>query len=85
MAFADGPALGKAVALIERVCEIAAPRRYLSDLHASLDEAGIAAAVANHDTPALFGWLMDILSYQASPTGSPVVISTSMAGLPGRT
>jgi hypothetical protein len=52
------------VSLIQRVCDIAAPRSYLAETREHLEEAGIATAVANHDTPTLFAWLMDILSYQ---------------------
>ncbi len=39
-------------------------RNYLSDLRATSAENGLTAAVLTHDTPALFGWLVDVLSYQ---------------------
>lgn len=61
---ASPAALQRAVTLIQRVCDIAAPRHYLAETREHLEEAGIAKAVANHDTPTLFAWLMDILSYQ---------------------
>jgi hypothetical protein len=37
---------------------------YLRRLRTDLTRTGIKATVAAHDTPALFGWLMDVLSYQ---------------------
>jgi hypothetical protein len=37
---------------------------YLDDLRADLREAGVLAAVARHDTPRLFAWLMSMLSFQ---------------------
>ena len=54
----------RAISLIERLCDIAAPRNYLADTREYLVNAGIVAAVANHDTPALFRWLMEIISHQ---------------------
>jgi hypothetical protein len=54
----------RATSLIERVCDIAAPRNYLAETREYLVNAGIVAAVANHDTPALFRWLMEIISHQ---------------------
>jgi hypothetical protein len=54
----------KAIALIQRVCDIAAPRNYLAETREYLLNAGIVAAVATHDTPALYRWLMEAISYQ---------------------
>jgi hypothetical protein len=56
--------LQRAISLIERLCDIAAPRNYLAETREYLINAGIVAAVANHDTPALFRWLMEIISHQ---------------------
>ena len=57
-------AMQRAISLIQRVCDIAAPRNYLAETRAHLVNAGIVAAVANHDTPALYRWLMETISYQ---------------------
>ena len=57
-------AMQRAISLIERVCDIAAPRNYLAETREYLVNDGIVAAVANHDTPALFRWLMEIISHQ---------------------
>ena len=54
----------RAISLIERVCDMTAPRNYLADTREYLVHAGIVTAVANHDTPALYRWLVEIISYQ---------------------
>ena len=50
-------AMPKAIALIQRVCDMAAPRNYLAETNKYLIDAGIVAAVTIHDTPTLYGWL----------------------------
>ncbi len=50
--------------LILQTCRASPDPTYLQRLRANLTRTGIRAAVAAHDTPALFGWLMDLLSYQ---------------------
>ena len=57
-------AMQRAISLIERLCDIAAPRNYLAETREYLINAGIVAAVASHDTPALFRWLMETISHQ---------------------
>ena len=52
------------VSRITAVCDAAAPCSLLSDLRERLERQGVPAAVAAHDTPALFDWLMPTLSYQ---------------------
>jgi hypothetical protein len=37
---------------------------------ANLTRTRIKAAVAAHDTPTLFGWLMDLISYQGVSDGA---------------
>jgi len=59
-------AIQRAIALIQRVCDIAAPRHYLAETREHLVNVGIVAAVANHDTPALYRWLMETISYQGT-------------------
>src|SRR5215213_11088838 len=50
--------------LILQTCRASPDPPYLRRLRTDLTRTGIKAAVAAHDTPALFGWLMDLLSYQ---------------------
>src|SRR4051812_14571201 len=50
--------------LILQTCHASPDLFYLRRLRTDLTRTGIKAAVAAHDTPALFGWLMDVLSYQ---------------------
>ena len=57
-------ALDHAVNVIRRVCELAGPASCTVDLRTQLRASGVAKAVERHDMPALFDWLMSILSYQ---------------------
>src|SRR5215218_10614388 len=53
--------------LIRNVSELAAigaPLFSLADLRSRCAANGTSAAVRDHDTPALFDWLADVLSYQ---------------------
>ncbi len=63
------PALAHAVAIVERVCQIAGKPSFLADLRARLRRAGVLAAIENRNTPALFDWLMWILSFQGIADG----------------
>jgi len=53
-----------ATELIFETCRASPDPFYLRRLRTNLTRTGIRAAVATHDTPVLFGWLMDVLSYQ---------------------
>ncbi len=50
--------------LMLEVCRIAGSSSYLRRLRYRSTRAGLKAAVATHDTPALYDWLMEALSYQ---------------------
>ena len=50
--------------LILQTCRASPDPFYLRRLRTDLTRTGIKAAVATHDTPVLFGWLMDMVSYQ---------------------
>jgi hypothetical protein len=39
-------------------------RRYLDDVRADLRDRGIVRAITDHDTAALFDWLLEMLSFQ---------------------
>src|SRR3954452_14854830 len=50
--------------LLVGLCRLAAEPSYFTGLHHRLAKRGIVAAVRTHDTPALFGWLVEGLSFQ---------------------
>jgi hypothetical protein len=56
---AKAAALDHATRLILRVCQIAGSASFLDNARRSLKAEGIAAAVRNHDTAALFDWLVE--------------------------
>ena len=49
---------------MREVCRIAGTGSYLQQLRCDLTRAGIRTAVANHNTPALYDWLIEAASYQ---------------------
>src|SRR3954449_7303373 len=46
------------------ICSLASHPSYFTSLHHRLAKRGIVAAGRVHDTPALFGWLVEVLSLQ---------------------
>ncbi len=50
--------------LMREVCRIAGTGSYLKQIRHGLTRAGIRAAVTNHDTPALYDWLIEAVSFQ---------------------
>jgi hypothetical protein len=58
------PNLGYAVKLVHAACCLAGSPSYLDDLRAELRERGIVRAIQQYDTPALFDWLIETLSFQ---------------------
>ena len=57
-------AKGFATDLILQTCRASPDPTYLKRMRASLTRQGIRAAVAQHNTPALFDWLVEVVSYQ---------------------
>jgi hypothetical protein len=53
-----------AVRLICHVCEIAGLPSLIDDARLNLAWNGVITAVRHHNTPVIFDWLMDVLSYQ---------------------
>jgi hypothetical protein len=53
-----------AVQLVHATCCLAGSASYLDDVRADLRDCGIFRAIKDHDTPTLFDWLIDILSFQ---------------------
>ena len=60
----NNPNLAYAVQLVHAVCCLAGSASYLDDIRADLRDRGIIRAVRDHDTPALFDWLIEALSFQ---------------------
>src|SRR5690242_4323395 len=56
--------INHARALVRQVCRISADTGWLDDLRNEAAAEGIVAAVEAHDTPAIFNWLIWILSFQ---------------------
>src|SRR5215212_8951702 len=52
------------LSLLRSVCHPAADPGYFSGLHQRLLKRAVVAAVQAHDTPALFAWLVEVLSFQ---------------------
>src|SRR5918911_72652 len=46
------------------ICQIAGARTLTDDARVGLARHGVIAAVQQHDTPAIFDWLIEALSYQ---------------------
>jgi hypothetical protein len=59
-----GSDLDYAVNLVTTICALAGSPSYLSDLRASARRHGLIRAVGDHDTPALFDWLVSAASFQ---------------------
>jgi hypothetical protein len=56
--------LAYAVQLVHASCCLAGSGSYLEDVRADLRRRGIIRAIKDHDTPALFDWLVETLSFQ---------------------
>jgi hypothetical protein len=58
------PNLAYAMRMVHATCCLAGSASYLADLREDLRGNGIIRAVRDHDTPALFNWLIRTLSFQ---------------------
>ena len=58
------PNLAYAVQVVHATCCLAGSASYLDDIRAELNGRGVIRAVRDHDTPALFDWLIEALSFQ---------------------
>ena len=58
------PNLNYAVQVVDATCCLAGSASYLDDIRADLRDCGIIRALRDHDTPALFDWLVGMLSFQ---------------------
>lgn len=53
-----------AVSIVERVCQLAGKLTFASDLRRDFLTGGLLTAVKHHGTPAIYDWLIGVLSYQ---------------------
>jgi hypothetical protein len=58
------PNLAYALKIVHATCCLAGSASYLDDIRADLRDRGISRAVRDHDTPVLFDWLVEALSFQ---------------------
>src|SRR3954470_16722520 len=58
------PDFSRSVQLVRRICEVAGARSLIDDSRLGLARQGVIAAVRRHNTPVIFDWLVDALSYQ---------------------
>ena len=56
--------ISRAVRLVCRICRVAGAPSLIDDSRVGLARHGVIAAVQRHDTPPIFDWLIDALSYQ---------------------
>ena len=54
----------RAVRLVHTICQFAGSPNLIDDSRVGLARHGVIAAVQRHDTPVIFDWLVDALSYQ---------------------
>src|ERR1700732_26912 len=56
--------LDRATRLVRRICRITGDRRLIDRLIRDLARHGVRAAIRRRDTPVLFDWLLEEVSYQ---------------------
>src|ERR1700675_573654 len=56
--------LGRAARLGRRICRVAGAPDLIDDNRVGLAQHRVIAAVQRHDTPVIFDWLFDTVSYQ---------------------
>src|SRR5947207_14460140 len=54
----------RAIRLVRRSCQVAGAHSLIDDSRVGLARHGVIAAVRRHDTPVIFDWLLEALSYQ---------------------
>jgi hypothetical protein len=64
IATATSSSISRAARLARRICHVAGARSLVDDSRVGLARHGVIAAVRRHDTPVIFDWLLDMLSYQ---------------------
>jgi hypothetical protein len=69
---ATRPSFSRTVRLVRRICQVAGARSLIDDSRVGLAQHGVISAVRRHDTPIIFDWLLDLVSYQG--------VSDSIAG-----
>src|SRR5579863_702547 len=58
------PTAIRPIRLLHCICQVAGAHSLIDDSRVALARQGMIAAVRRHDTPIIFDWLFDALSYQ---------------------
>jgi hypothetical protein len=58
------PNLAYAIKIVHATCCLAGSKSYLDDIRADLGQCGVIRAARDHDTAAIFDWLIEIMSFQ---------------------
>jgi hypothetical protein len=56
--------LDRATRLVRRICRIGGDPRLIDELTRDLARRGVRSAIRRRDTPVLFDWLLEVVSYQ---------------------
>jgi Phage integrase family len=73
-----------AVQLVHVTCCLAGSASHLDDIRADLRDCGIIRAIKDHDTPVLFDWLVEVLSFQGISDSVAAGYMPSTAASAGR-
>ena len=60
--------INQAVNLVEAICHLPENRTMIRWREKRIRNSGLKRAIAAHDTAYLYSWLMEMFSYQGSPT-----------------
>jgi len=56
--------LAYAVKIVHATCCLAGAPSYVDEIETAISDRGLLRAVRGHDTPALFDWFVELLSFQ---------------------
>jgi hypothetical protein len=64
MSIPKTPNRRRVIQLVRRICDIAGSPTLIENARVSMARPGVIAAIRRRDTPAIFDWLVEALSYQ---------------------
>jgi hypothetical protein len=75
------PNLAYAIKIVHATCCLAGSKSYLDDIRADLGQCGVIRAARDHDTAAIFDWLIEIMSFRGSqmPLLPGTLLSTAVS------
>ena len=62
--FEANPNLAYSVKIVHSICCLAGSPSYIDDVREDVGERGVIRAIKDHDTPVLFDWLIEVMSFQ---------------------